>query len=147
MNVMIGFLFKGTTFLNHFGKDVCDRIISPLKGMIRQYCNKGNDVLTAADMFAPIKVRPVRGCTAAVCKFNSVVKEVKVNKIPNFSNFHNFSYEKNELRMWKAFEVGSGQLVSWNTLHVQVPNGDISAKPVSEDLDFWQVQPRIVQLQ
>ena len=115
--------------------------------MIRQYCNEGNDVLTAADMFAAIKARPVRGCTAAVCEFNSVVNEVEVNKIPNFSSFHNFSYEKNGLRMWKAFEVGSGQLLSWNTLHVQVPDGDIPAKPVSEDLHFWEVQPRVVQLQ
>jgi hypothetical protein len=49
--------------------------------------------------------------------------------------------------MWKAFEVGSGQLLSWSTLHVQVPASNISAKPVSEDLDFWDVQPRVVQLQ
>ena len=49
--------------------------------------------------------------------------------------------------MWKAFEVGSGHLESWSTLNVQVPVGDIFAKPVSEDLDFWDVQPRVVQLQ
>ena len=115
--------------------------------MIRRYCNEGHDVLTAADMFAALKARPVKGCTAAVCEIDPAVKEIKANKIPNFSSFHNFSYEMNALRMWKAFEVGSGQLLSWSTLHVQVPAGDISAKPVSEDLDFWDVQPRVVTLQ
>lgn len=115
---------------------MCDRIISPLKGVIRRYCNEGHDILTAADMFAALKARPVKGCTAAVCEVDSAVKEIKANKIPNFSSFHNFSYEKEGLRMWKAFEIGSGQLLSWSALDVQVPVGDISAKPVSEDLDF-----------
>ena len=126
---------------------MCDRIISPLKGVIRRYCNEGHDVLTAADMFAALKERPVKGCTAAVCEVDPAVKEIKVNKIPNFSTFHNFSYEKDGLRMWKAFEIGSGQLLSWSTLHVQVLAGSISSKPVSKDLCFWEVQPRVVQLQ
>lgn len=114
---------------------------------MRRYCNEGHNVLTAADMFAALKMRPVKGCTAAVCEIDSIVKEIKVNKILNFSCFHNFSYEKNGLRMWKAFEIGSGQLLSWSTLQVEIPDGDLSAKPVSEDLDFWDVQPRVVQLQ
>ena len=102
---------------------------------------------SAADMFAALKARSVKGCTAAVCEVDPAVKQIKVNKILNFSGFHNFSYEKNGLRMWKAFEVGSGHFESWSTLNVQVPVGDIFAKPVSEDLDFWDVQPRVVQLQ
>ncbi|KAK2548096.1 hypothetical protein P5673_031796, partial [Acropora cervicornis] len=32
------------------GKDVCDRILCPLKGAIRRYCNEGHNVLTASDM-------------------------------------------------------------------------------------------------
>ena len=95
-----------------FGKDVCDRIISPLKGVIKRYCNEGHDVMTAADMFAALKARPVKDCTAAVCEVDPAIKQIKVNKILNFSGFHNFSYEKNGLRIWKAFEVGSGHLES-----------------------------------
>ena len=32
------------------GKDVCDRILCPVKLAIRRYCNEGHDILTAQDM-------------------------------------------------------------------------------------------------
>ena len=52
------------------GKDICDRIICPMKSSIRTYCNEGHDVLTAVDMRNALTEHPVKG-TAAV----SVVKE------------------------------------------------------------------------
>ena len=97
-------------------------------------------------MFPALKARPIKGCTAAVCEIDPAVKEIKTNKIPNFSSFHNFLYEMNALRMWKAFEVGSG-LLPWSTLDVEVAASDISVEPVSEDLHSWDVQPRAVTLQ
>ena len=33
-----------------YGKDVCDRILCPMKSAIRRYCSEGNDVLSANDM-------------------------------------------------------------------------------------------------
>ena len=33
-----------------YGKDVCDRILCPMKSTIQRYCNEGHDVLTAQDM-------------------------------------------------------------------------------------------------
>ncbi len=112
INLKIRSLFKGTSFPNHnlVNIYVCDRIISPPKSVIRRYCNEGHDVLTAPDMFPALKARPVKGCTAAVCEIDPAVKEIKANKIPNFSSFDNFLYEMNALRMWKASEVGSGIL-------------------------------------
>ena len=50
------------------GKDVCDRILRPMKGAIRRYCNEGHGVLTASDMHTALKERPVQGCTATVCR-------------------------------------------------------------------------------
>ena len=32
-----------------YGKDVCDRILCPMKSAIRRYCSEGNDVLSAKD--------------------------------------------------------------------------------------------------
>ena len=32
------------------GKDVCDRILCPMKHAIQKYCNEGHDILTASDM-------------------------------------------------------------------------------------------------
>ena len=32
-----------------YGKDVCDRILYPMKLCIRRFCDEGHDILTAAD--------------------------------------------------------------------------------------------------
>ncbi|KAL9970436.1 hypothetical protein ACROYT_G022812 [Oculina patagonica] len=40
-----------------FGKDVCDRIISPLKGALRRYCDEGHDILTTSEMYQALQAR------------------------------------------------------------------------------------------
>ena len=102
-----------------FGKDVCDRIISPMKGAIRRYCNEGHNIMTASDMHEALKARQVKGSTAAVCELGRVAQEVKVNRITNFSSFHNFSYEEEGLRISKAYGVGVGRLIPWSELIVK----------------------------
>ena len=74
-------------------------------------------------MHRALKARPVKGCTAAVCEVDRSDQEIKVNRISNFStfHFHNFSYEESGLRMWKAFNIGTGKLVLWSEIDVQVP--------------------------
>ena len=97
-------------------------------------------------MHGALKARPVKGCTAAVCEVDRSDQEIKVNRISNFSTFHNFSYEETGLRMWKAFNIGTGKLVLWSELDVQVPSA-ITLNPASQELQFWDVQPRYVKLQ
>ena len=87
------------------GNDVCDRIISPMKGAIRRYCNEGHNILTAADMHEALKVRQVKGSSGAVCEIDSNRKEVKSKRINNFSFFHNFACEKDGLRLSTACGV------------------------------------------
>ncbi|XP_068756088.1 uncharacterized protein [Montipora capricornis] len=129
-----------------FGKDVCDRVISPLKGAIRRYCNEGHDVISAADIHRALKARQFKGCTAAVCELDRTGLEIKVNRIPNFSTFHNFSYEEDGLRMWKAYDIGQGKFLSWSDLYVQVPS-TIALQSAGDDLQFWvDVQPRTMEL-
>ena len=41
------------------GKDVYDRILCPLKGTIRRFCNEGHDVFSASDVHTALKERPV----------------------------------------------------------------------------------------
>ena len=38
------------------------------RGVVRRYCNEGNDILSAVDMREALKAWPVKGCTAAVCE-------------------------------------------------------------------------------
>ena len=100
------FLFSRYDFSEpQSGKDVCDRIISPMKGAIRRYCNEGHNILTAADMHEALKVRQVKGSSGAVCEIDSNRKEVKSKRINNFSFFHNFACEKDGLRLSTACGV------------------------------------------
>ena len=63
-----------------FGKDVCDRIISPLKSALTRYCNEGNDISSASDMHRALEARKVKGTTAAVCELDSNQAVVKVGR-------------------------------------------------------------------
>ncbi|KAL9975846.1 hypothetical protein ACROYT_G013055 [Oculina patagonica] len=42
-----------------YGKDVCDRILCPMKSAIQRYCSEGHDVLSAKDMRTALSQRPV----------------------------------------------------------------------------------------
>ena len=95
------------------GKDLCDRIICPMKNSVRVYCNEGHDILTAMDMRKALMERPVRGTTAAVCTLNTSNCTLEVNKILNFSTYHNFSYEQAGLRVWKAYNIGTGKFIPY----------------------------------
>ena len=101
------------------GKDVCDRILCPLKGAIRRYCNEGHDVLTTSDMHTALKERPVQGCTAAVCHVNETKKDLDIRKLQQFSAMHDFSYQQDGLRVWKAFQVGPGKLIPWDEIYIK----------------------------
>lgn len=67
------------------GKDVCDCIISPMKGAICRYCYEGHNILTTADMHNALEVREVKESPAAVCKIVSDRNDVKIKSINNFS--------------------------------------------------------------
>lgn len=111
------------------GKDVCDRILWPLKGAIRRYCNEGHDVLTASDMHTALKERPVQGCIEAVCRVNETKKGLDIKKLQHFSAMHDFSYQRDGLRVWKAFQVGPGKLISWDEIYIKQQS--------ATDLGFW----------
>ena len=84
-----------------YGKDVCDRILCPMKTSIRRYCNEGHDILTAADMRKALSERPVKGTSACVCTVDGAKETLGVNKIDGFSKLHNI-----QLMRRKAFVSG-----------------------------------------
>ena len=85
------------------GKDVCVRILCPMKTAVRRYCNEGHDIVTAQDMEIALKERPVQGTTAAVFCVDEDSTTLKIKKIPNYSSLHNFEFTPAGLRMWKAY--------------------------------------------
>ena len=107
------------------GKDVCDRILCPMKGSIRRFCNEGNDITTATEMRNAIKERPVKGTTASVNVVNNDAKDLEVKKITGFSSYHSFRFEDDGVRAWKAYNIDDGK-------QTQVGTAD-----TDEDFDQW----------
>ena len=90
-----------------------------MKSSIRTYCNKGNDVLTAVDMRDALTKHPVKGTTAAVSVVNESKTTLCLNKIENFSSFHNFEYEDSGLRVWKCYGIGKGKCFPYDEIYIK----------------------------
>ena len=84
-----------------------------MKSAIRRYCCEGNDVLSAKDMRTALSQRPVRGTIACVCLVNETQKSLEVNKMDGFSKYHNFIFELNGIRVWRADGVGKGIVIPY----------------------------------
>ncbi|RUA04226.1 MAG: hypothetical protein DSY43_06820 [Gammaproteobacteria bacterium] len=113
------------------GKDICDRILCPMKAAIRTFSNEGHDIVNARDMQTALDERPVKGTTAAVCSVNEAGKTIEVKKIEGFSKYHNFSFEKDGVRVWRCYGIGRGKLVPYKRLILkpQGPTGMIVEEP------------------
>ena len=107
------------------GKDICDRIICPMKQAVRRYCDEGNDIQSAHDMREALLKRPVQSVTASVCEVNDKQKTIDVTKIPNFSAYHNFEFEPQGIRVRKAYSVGQGKTINYSDI-VRTPQGPTS---------------------
>ena len=113
------------------GKDLCDRILCPMKAAIRRYCNEGHDIVTAHDMQVALDKRPVQGTTAAVFCVSEEKETLKMKKIATYSSLHNFEFTPDGLRVWKAYNIGTGKLISWGSiiLYPQEATGLVEEKP------------------
>ena len=101
------------------GKDICDRILCPLKSSIRAYCSEGHDILTASDMREALQQHPVRGTSATVSVVEESKKTLLINKLDHFGSFHNFRFEESGIRAWEAYSIGRGKLFPYDTVLIQ----------------------------
>ena len=118
-----------------YGKDVCDRILCPMKSSIRCYCDEGHDINCAANMRTALFERPVRGVSASVCVIDEKKNNFKVNKIDGFSKLHNFTYDDKGLRVWRAYDIGPGKLIPFDD--VVVEHQEVTGLIVQENGDFF----------
>ena len=102
----------------HSGKDICDRILRPMKTSIRMYCCEGHDILTAGDMRDALQHHPVKGTTASVNVVDESKQDLLMKKLPQFSSFHNFNFEDSGVKAWKAYNVGQGKLFPYSSMYV-----------------------------
>ena len=69
-------------------------------------------------MNTALNYHPIKGASSSVNEVNESVEQLKVKKIPNFSSYHNFIYEKDCIRVWRAFGVGVGKKVPNKLLYI-----------------------------
>ena len=100
------------------GKEPCDRIAATVKAHVLRYVNKGNNVITATDLKEAIMshggVRVVR--VAALPNIEQQVTKTGQGKLDGISTYNNFLYSDKALRIWKAYDIGSGRKLSWTTM-------------------------------
>ena len=118
------------------GKDIYDRIISPLKSSIRKYCNEGHNIINATDMHTALNHHVVKRTCLSVNEVNQSIEQLVSHKIPYFSSYHNFMYENDGIRVWRAFGVGKGKKIPINlfmpVIKVVVVNLYLNSSPVSD---------------
>ena len=85
-----------------YGKDVCDRILCPMKTCIRRFCNEGHDILLAGDMRRALSGKPMKGTSACVCEVDEAKITLEVNKIDGFSKLHNLQFEEKGIRVRRS---------------------------------------------
>ena len=96
------------------GKRPCDRKADTVKAHVM----RGNNVITATDLKEAMMshgiVRGVR--VAALPNIEQKVTKIGQGKLDGISTYNNFSYSDEALRIWKAYDMGSGRKLSWTTM-------------------------------
>ena len=81
-------------------------------------------------MYQALQARQVKGSTAVVCEIDRS-QSIKVDRIRNFSAFHNFSYRAGGGCISRAYEIGPGKLIPRSQFNVQ-GQGPIYVNEVTE---------------
>ena len=119
----------------NFGKDICDRILCPMKLAIRNFCNQGHDILRAEDMREALMSHPVKGTTCSVNAIDETAQSIKVKNIAQFSNFHNFQFEDDGIRIWRAYGIGTGKFLQYSNIVVH-PQKETCIKTLQQFFPF-----------
>ncbi len=99
------------------GKDICDRKIAPIRRIIQNYIDNGNDVLTAYDLKKAIDSNSsLQGVKTLVCNMNNSLDFKNDFKFPSITNFHSFSYEKDYLLAFRYYNIGTGKKIYYKDL-------------------------------
>lgn len=96
------------------GKGACDRKAATIKSHMHIYLNEGNDIENAVQMKAAIESSGgVPGVVVTLAEMpESQAKKAVTLEGVSFVN--NIQYESNCLRVWRAYDIGPGKIISWS---------------------------------
>ena len=99
------------------GKDICDRRTAPMKIHAKRYGNEGHNITTAEELKIALEsqggIQNIRVYTSDV-DFNK--QTMTKCSIPNINQLNNFTFEENGMRMWLAYNIGGGRLITYQEL-------------------------------
>lgn len=99
------------------GKGACDRKAAHIKNHINKYLNAGNDVETPEQMRAAVEsFGGIPGVKVVVCNLQDTSDEC--GKWEGVLCINNIEYSDNDMKTWKAYDVGPGKVLSLSDFQV-----------------------------
>lgn len=96
------------------GKGACDRKAATVKSHMRAFLNSGNDIETAEQMKTAIESDGgIRGVRVILCALDCP-QQVSKFKWEGVSFVNNIVYEKNGMKVWRAYGIGNGKCLPWS---------------------------------
>ena len=92
------------------GKDICDSRSACAKFHILKYVDRGHNVETSSEMKEALDFAGgVKGLKTCVVDINQKAEPKKLTaKITKITDYSSFEFGNNEVRVWKAYNIGSG---------------------------------------
>ena len=94
------------------GKGPCDRKAATIKSHMRIHLNSGNDIETPTQMKdAILSSGGVSAVNVTLCE-STATPDMPSVKVEGVSLLNNVRYEDDGIRVWKAYGIGSGKLIT-----------------------------------
>ena len=99
------------------GKEPCDRSSAHQKSHVNRFLNEGNDAISAEQVKKALEPHGgVRSVVPYVVEYPESAGKCPTQRIPDVSLLHNYQYCHDGLKVWKAYNIGTGKLAAWENL-------------------------------
>ena len=99
------------------GKEPCDRSSAHQKSHVNRFLNERNYVISAEQVQKAFESHGgVRSVVPYVVKYPESADKCPTPRIPDVSLLHNYQCCNDGLKVWKAYNIGTGKLVAWENL-------------------------------
>ena len=95
------------------GKEPCDRSSAHQKSHVNRFLNERNDVISAEQVKKALESHGgVRSVVPYVVEYPESADKCPTPRIPDVSLLHNYQCCNDGLKVWKAYNIGTGKLVA-----------------------------------
>lgn len=129
------------------GKGPCDRKAASIKNHMRSYLNSGHDISNAEDMKSAIESNGgVYGVAAVLCGPLNIPDPNPFPKWDGISLINDIQFNSEEMKVWKAYNVGNGKDVPYSNFAlkegIEMPSLTKITDVPNIKLAFVEVTPR-----